>query len=275
MLTVINVSGGRTSGYMLWRHLQRREPGSNVKTVALFANTGREREETLYFVKQMGQAWNVDIVWLEYRYRPLAKGGKGDPKEDAVVVTYETASRMNNPVPFDQLIERSRRLPGPGHRICTSNLKVRVMDWYCRRVLGANDIEHHVGIRYDEKARWARLRDNSRGLRFPLFEARITEADVRRFWATRSFDLGIPSYLSNCDLCPMKGKAQKVAAIRADPGMALWWHAKEKKQWAKKGQWSQWHPAYPVSELLDEARLAPRQTEMIASFKAPDCFCGD
>ena len=47
--TVISFSGGRTSGYMLWRILQANN-GLPEEAIVTFANTGKEEEATLEFV---------------------------------------------------------------------------------------------------------------------------------------------------------------------------------------------------------------------------------
>lgn len=60
---LISFSGGETSGYMLWWLLNHKSEEYNF--VITFANTGRENEETLEFVKNCGEYFNVKIVWLE------------------------------------------------------------------------------------------------------------------------------------------------------------------------------------------------------------------
>lgn len=63
----ISFSGGRTSAYMLWRILQAHGGTLPDDVVVTFANTGREREETLRFVHECGARWGVRIAWLEWR----------------------------------------------------------------------------------------------------------------------------------------------------------------------------------------------------------------
>ena len=48
--TVISFSGGRTSAYLLWRVLQSNN-GLPDGSIVVFANTGKEEEATLQFVK--------------------------------------------------------------------------------------------------------------------------------------------------------------------------------------------------------------------------------
>src|SRR3546814_10444693 len=52
--TCISFSGGRTSAYMLWRVLQT-NGGLPADTVVCFANTGKEVEATLRFVRDCAE----------------------------------------------------------------------------------------------------------------------------------------------------------------------------------------------------------------------------
>lgn len=62
----IAFSGGRTSAYMLWRIVQAYGGKLPDDIVVAFANTGKERTETLDFVQQCGESFGVHINWLEY-----------------------------------------------------------------------------------------------------------------------------------------------------------------------------------------------------------------
>ena len=65
--TCISFSGGRTSGYMLWLTLQAHGEKLPDDTHVVFANTGKEEEATLRFVRDCAERWGVPIVWVEYR----------------------------------------------------------------------------------------------------------------------------------------------------------------------------------------------------------------
>jgi 3'-phosphoadenosine 5'-phosphosulfate sulfotransferase (PAPS reductase)/FAD synthetase len=60
---LISFSGGETSGFMLWWLLNNKSHEYDFKVV--FANTGRENEATLDFVKKCGEQFGVEIVWIE------------------------------------------------------------------------------------------------------------------------------------------------------------------------------------------------------------------
>jgi 3'-phosphoadenosine 5'-phosphosulfate sulfotransferase (PAPS reductase)/FAD synthetase len=64
---LISFSGGRTSAYMLHEILKAHDGQLPPDVVVAFANTGKEREETLRFVHECGVRWNVKIRWVEWR----------------------------------------------------------------------------------------------------------------------------------------------------------------------------------------------------------------
>jgi hypothetical protein len=52
---------------MLWRVLQSNGGKLPEEAVVCFANTGKEDEATLEFVRDCAVNWSVPIVWLEFR----------------------------------------------------------------------------------------------------------------------------------------------------------------------------------------------------------------
>ena len=64
---LISFSGGRTSAFMLHGILQAYDGQLPEDVVVAFANTGKEREETLRFVHECGLVWGVPIHWVERR----------------------------------------------------------------------------------------------------------------------------------------------------------------------------------------------------------------
>ena len=64
----------------------------------------------------------MPIVWLEFR----------DNEQGFAIVNYETASR--NGQPLEDLIRKRSYLPNPVTRLCTIDLKIRVIHKYLRMV---------------------------------------------------------------------------------------------------------------------------------------------
>lgn len=230
---VISVSGGRTSGLMLYKILEAYDFKLPADVVPIYANTGKEEEATLVFLKEQSERWNVPIVWVEYDARE-----EGTGKKQFKVVNFETASR--NGEPFAQLISERKFLPNAVARFCTTELKIRAMHRYIRQVLGWDDWTSCVGIRFDEQRRVAKLAARRGGETpdemaiAPLADAGITVQDVGAFWKAQPFDLGLPNMNGrtmhgNCDLCFLKGADQVLALIREKPSRALWWIEQEKR----------------------------------------------
>lgn len=249
---LVSFSGGRTSGYMLRRVLDAFGGTLPGDIHALFANTGKERIETLDFVRDVQVHWGVIVHWVE---RDPATGGMRE-------VTYETASR--NGEPFAALIEERKFLPNPVTRFCTTELKIRPMrDW-----MTAHGYEHWtnvVGIRADEQRRLAKRKGRKVRERyseaFPLARAGITKAHVLTYWARQSFDLHLQPWEGNCDLCMLKGVAKRQRIMRDRPDLARWWIERElaghRMGWSSAGK----HAASFRADTPSYATLLERAQE--------------
>jgi len=134
--TCISFSGGRTSGYMLYRILQAHNMSLPKDVYVTFANTGKEEEATLRFIQKCAEEWNVEIHWVEYT--------NDEPRFKRV--TFETASR--NGEPFEELIKKRQYLPNPVTRFCTAELKIRTINKYLRSVgwIDHTETEDWIGI---------------------------------------------------------------------------------------------------------------------------------
>lgn len=269
--TCISFSGGRTSAYMLWRVLEAND-GLPDEAVVCFANTGKEEEATLEFVRDCSVNWQVPITWLEYTAHET-------PNQRFKVVTFETASRNGEPF-FDSINQNGKPyLPNPVARICTINMKIRVIHHYLKSIgWEHNENMDWVGIRADEQRRAAKIARD----RTPLVAAGVTKEIVGDFWRNQSFDLGLPNMNGvtmhgNCDLCFMKPAHQIQSLIAEKPERATWWIAMEKHVNSSVGviggggRFRNDRPSY--SQMLkfaqDQRDMFDKNEEAIA------CFCGD
>ena len=264
--TCISFSGGRTSAYMLWRVLQSND-GLPDEAIVCFANTGKEDEATLRFVRDCGDYWQVPITWIEY-----------DDKAYKVVY-YETASR--NGEPFEALIRKRQYLPNPVTRFCTIELKIRAMARHLvflgmAETMSEAENMSWIGIRADEPRRAAKIADKSR---IPLFYGGVTKHDVGAFWNSQPFDLNLPNnngvtMHGNCDLCFLKGGAQILSLIAEKPERAVWWAAQEEMAMASKPSGAVFRSDRPsYSQML---KFSQEQRDMFdQDEEAIACFCGD
>lgn len=270
--TCISFSGGRTSAYMLWRVLQENN-GLPKEAIVCFANTGKEDEATLRFVRDCGERWGVEIHWVERRF----------DGRDFERVTFDTASR--NGEPFEALIRKRNYLPNPVSRICTLELKIRVQAKYLASLDHFEGetytaIEHlsWIGIRADEQRRAAKIADKSR---IPLWAAGVTKETVGEFWRNQPFDLELPNMNGvtmhgNCDLCYLKGGGQLLSLIKEKPSRAIWWAKMEALALALASapdgaRFRKDRPGY-----AEMAKFAEQQADMFdPNEEAIACFCGD
>jgi 3'-phosphoadenosine 5'-phosphosulfate sulfotransferase (PAPS reductase)/FAD synthetase len=176
----ISFSGGRTSGYMLYKILEANN-GLPDRAKVIFTNTGREMEETLDFVQECSHRWNVNIVWLEYD----EVDGKNSFKE----VSHNSASY--NGEPFEKVILRYGRLPNALQRYCTGILKIQTASKYLKS-LGWKNWNNCLGIRADEKRRLKYKLDQGYYPYYPIALADDTLVDVEKFWSKQPFKLRLP-----------------------------------------------------------------------------------
>ena len=266
--TVLNVSGGRSSAFMLYHVLDAHGGELPDRCEAIFANTGKERAETLDFVAALTEQWGVPVTWLEYAYVP-----DGKPARQARVVSRETASLEGEP--FDALLEAERWMPSTakGGRVCTAELKVATIDRYLwtRHGLTKRQTRKLIGFRHDEPRRWKPVLYSQCEVAYPMVEAGVTRGDVAAFWANQVFDLGIDSARGNCDCCYLKARLNLLATIRDEPSRADWWIEAERRagRTFRRGE--------SFAQLRDAA-LAPTVNGMDSAGDVGaglPCFCSD
>ena len=272
---LISFSGGRTSAFMLWNILQAHGGVLPDDIYVTFANTGKEAPETLDFVHEVEQKWGVKIYWLELYF------GEERPVYRTKIVDYETASR--NGEPFEALLDRRQYLPNPVTRFCTSELKIKVMSRFMRKLQGYKNWYNVIGLRYDEPRRVASaLKQYEAWTNItPMNDAKHTVKDVIKFWEQQNFDLNLTNFggktlAGNCDLCFLKGKDTKVKLLQERPEMADWWIKQEQKFGDQAGAtFRKDGPTY--IDLLDISKQpAYKQKNLFDDFdEQMTCFCHD
>ncbi len=220
---IISFSGGRTSAYMLHEIIQAHGGQLPDDVQVAFANTGKEREETLRFVYECGVRLRVNIHWLEWR----------DAKPCFEEVGFNGASRDGEP--FEALIKKKKRLPNWRERWCTGFLKVKVLTAFAAS-LGWKPGEYAevIGLRHDEGMRIFRGLENAekdgRKVLYPLSRAKVVKQQIMAFWKNQDFDLQLNQGEGNCDLCFEKSRETRKRIIARQPHLARWWHRQEVEQ---------------------------------------------
>jgi 3'-phosphoadenosine 5'-phosphosulfate sulfotransferase (PAPS reductase)/FAD synthetase len=297
---IISFSGGRTSALMLRRILDAHGGQLPADVHVAFANTGKERPETLRFVHECEARWGVRIHWLEWRATPSRAAGtaslaswltENDPERRMVAdagfeeVGFNSASRHGEP--FAALIAMKQRLPNWQERWCTEFLKVWVLTAFAAahgwapgsylEVIGLRDDEQHrilramsnAEFRWDRKLKHEVPRDPPRRVFFPLQRAGIRKVDVLTFWLgpTENTDAGHMPQGFDLGLRPHEGNCDwcfmKGRALRKRIARdAPWVPGWWAQQEAVGGRW--FDRRDHASALIEEVRRAPEL------FDAPD-----
>lgn len=237
---LISFSGGRTSAFMLFQHLWAHGGELPEGVYVVFANTGKEREETLRFVHECETRWRTRVWWLQWT-APAAKDRA--PEDRFEIVGLNSAARMGEPM--KALIAHKRYLPNAVTRFCTAELKVETMKQFMLAI-GLDRWTNIVGLRADEMRRIAKQQKrNEEGKErwrsaWPMLRAGVTKRMIWRFWLganldprapteplPQGFDLGLWPYEGNCDFCFLKGREVLMYQERERPGTIDDWVAME------------------------------------------------
>lgn len=269
---IISVSGGRTSGYMLWRILQAHGGTLPQDVHAVFANTGREMPATLDFVRDMQAAWNAPITWLEY-------GRDVTGRVAFKVVSHNSASRDGEP--FAALLHGKQYLPSPVQRSCTQEMKIRTIKRWCV-ARGWKNWLNVVGLRADEMHRVERTKKPSRDrwtVATPLADAGVTTGEVMDFWRNQAFDLMLAGkWEGNCDGCFLKSRAAILRMIADHPERMKWWadmEAVHRGHKANARRFRKDRETYAeLAQLVRDMPRLPFDETMIEGGEPCDAGCG-
>lgn len=193
MIRVFNMSGGRTSAYMVLKHYEKGD-------LVIFCDTGREHAGTYKFIDDFERVENIPIIRLK------KEGG------------------------FEGVLTKSKYIPNMMKRICTIELKIKTSRRYLRS-LGITKYQSFIGFRFDEPKRYYNRKQMWKNVEdmFPLFHNKITKKDIIEFWKNKEYDLNIPPILGNCDACFMKGKNAIMLIYKDYPELAQKWIDDEKR----------------------------------------------
>jgi 3'-phosphoadenosine 5'-phosphosulfate sulfotransferase (PAPS reductase)/FAD synthetase len=215
---LISFSGGRTSAYMTWWLLKNKQ--EEYEMIVVFANTGKEREETLQFVHKCDVEFGFNTIWIEAKV-DFTKG----VGTSFSIVDFDSACRDGRV--YEEHIKKYG-LPNQNAPQCTRELKAIPIDKFAKSI-GWKKYETALGIRSDEPKRldWEK-KVKKKALYFAeLFH--VTKSDVNLFWSKQSFDLELKSYEGNCDLCFKKGLRKLMTIAKNNPELTDWWKDMEQK----------------------------------------------
>lgn len=221
---LISFSGGRTSAYMTYfilKHLKHKYNDIQI----VFANTGKEREETLEFIKKTQEHFKWNVHWVEAITNP--KNGIG---VRAKIVDFKTADRQGKL--YEDMIAK-HGIPNMTTPHCTREMKAQAIRAFARDFLKwkRKDYFTAIGYRADEPKRIDRIKQKKENLFYPLFDLhRVGKSDINKFWLKNMpFDLELKSFEGNCDLCWKKSLRKIMTMLKHKPELADWYIDMEAK----------------------------------------------
>lgn len=252
---LVSMSGGRTSAYMtywllkvkfkaVWNedlrcHIGFDEDGTLVHLIVVFANTSKEDEETLIFIRNCDEVFGFHTIWIEAIVYPQSGKGNG-----AKIVSFETAKRKGEI--FKEIIKK-HGIPNTASKHCTRELKAVPIRALMRDFgFAPKEYETAIGYRIDEPKRWKspKQRASSKKKRHVFFfvdDKPVTKQQVNGWWEMQSFNLKLEEFEGNCTLCYKKSEPKLIGFIckmiflnRED----LFWDEMEKefKEFIPKGK---------------------------------------
>ena len=275
-LLVCTFSGGRTSAFMA-KLLQELPKYKDYEKLFVFANTGKEKEETLEFIDRCDKEWGLGVVWLEAKV--VHEKGKGTTYN---IVDFKTASR--NGEPFIDMLEKYP-MPNNFASNCTRELKLSPISKYVK-YLGYDEVSTAMGIRYDERHRKSNTADKQ-NIVYPLCDdVKVDNKFIRNWWDRQCFDLKLKDYEGNCDLCFKKSVRKRLTLIKENPKIANWWLEMENKYRNDKIPRFDLRTNKSVEDLISESQLPFKSIEDLHEINKnqknifdndmdfeTDCFC--
>ena len=271
---LISFSGGRTSAYMLQLLLKSEEHKARFNYKIVFANTGKEHEGTLDFVRDCQKNFGCEIIWIEARHRKAtgelySKKGWGVSFEQ---VSYETAAR--NGEPFEEMLS-AIGIPCSSAPFCSDQLKRRPIEEYLKSI-GWKDFYKAIGIRCDEIDR-VNPKYKEKKIEYPLVkEYPTTKKQILEWWKNNSFDLNIPMNLGNCDICWKKSFKVLVQNTKDYPERFDWWQSMIEKYSDKSRNTDKtisfFRGGKSIQELFEMGELSDMQLNLFAEqYKLDGC----
>lgn len=187
---LVSFSGGETSAYMVYWIKNNWHNKYDIKYV--FANTGEENEETLLFIKNCQEYFDIDLVWVEGVFHK--EKGKCTTHK---VVNFKSATRSKDL--FEEMI-KVYGIPNQAFPHCNRELKLAPIKSYLKSI-GWKDYYTAIGIRNDEIDRVSSKRKEHK-LLYPLVtDKAMTKKHINFWWSQQPFRLNLKGYQGNCKTC--------------------------------------------------------------------------
>lgn len=269
---LISFSGGQTSAYMTYKILNDPSFVEEYEFIIVFANTGKEHEGTLEFVRDCEGPFGQKVHWIGSRHLD-DNGNRYSPKGWKVgfnTVSFDTASR--NGEPFEEMIS-VLGVPCSEAPFCSDQLKRKPINAFMKSI-GWKGFYKAIGIRLDEIDR---VNPNYKKERiiYPLIsEFRADQKVVDSFFGKSLVKLSIPPNMGNCDACWKKSFKTLVQIAKDKPGTFDWWEAMARKYSENNrtgGPTNFYREGKSVADIFKMKDISEQQLSLFDALHVPDC----
>lgn len=231
-LVVVSFSGGKDSTAMLLKMLER---GEQVDVI-LFCDTGLEFPQLYDHISKVEQKIHRKVTTVK------------SSEDFEYMFAYKPVRRKPNAANSKKygMERRGYGWAGPKLRWCTEKLKNQPREQYLRTLREKYEVIECVGIAADETYRLDRKCNQREGVRLPLVEWNMTEADCLNYCLDQGYDWGglyEKMRRVSCWCCPLQSLAELRILYREFP--TLW---AQLKQWDGM-TWRPFRADYSVVEL--------------------------
>lgn len=270
-IILISFSGGNTSRFMT-QYIMTDSKYAEYEKIIVFANTSKEKPETLEFVNDCDKFYGWGVVWIE---ADIFCNGVNS----FTVTDYERAKRDGEI--FEQMIKHYG-IPNQAFPHCSRELKELPINRYMSSLgLKPKQYLKAMGIRADEPDRVKTNHHRYKNVIYPLAtDLQVYERFIIEWSARQKVQLGLKSYEGNCDWCWKKSKRKLMTIALEDPKIPVWWDKMEQKY--SKGKYYFFRENKSAVQVVNEAvttnfdkawdkvRLIELTPEL--DFEKP-CFC--
>lgn len=191
------------------------------KIVFAMANTSRENKESLKFMQECSEYYDLDVMWIEAVINPEKGFGTGYR-----VVDYEGLKRDGEI--FEQGIKKYG-IPSKINKWCNREMKVVPLTKFANDIFGKDNYSVAVGLRTDEIDKRLPVNYRESNVFYPLVDNNINYRDRNKFWKDQPIKLKIESWEGNCDFCFEKSNRKKMTIAKQTPEKTIWWDKMEEK----------------------------------------------
>lgn len=208
---LVSVSFGETSMYMA--NWIKNNWSDKYNLLYVFANTGRENEETLEFGRRCAEHFGLEIHWVEAEVQFGKRKGTRYR-----VVDFEIASRDGRPL---EDVIKKYGIYNQGFPHCTREAKQAPIISFAKDWFG-DKFKTAIGIRVDEADRIS-SEARKRGFVYPLIKERpMTKQKINFWWSQQPFRLNLKGYEGNCKDCWKKSDPKLFRIAKDNPEKFDW-----------------------------------------------------